>query len=66
MENGSKPASSPAKEIVFPTGSDQVKKIVGIQKAMTKTMTDSLSIPTFTFSDDMDATKLIQLRTDLK
>lgn len=29
-------------------------------------MTQSLSIPTFTFSDDMDATKLIKLRSELK
>ena len=43
-----------------------MKKIVGIQKAMTKTMTQSLSIPTFTFSDDMDATALISLRKELK
>ena len=43
-----------------------MKKIVGIQKAMTKTMTDSLSVPTFTFSDDMDVTKLITLRNELK
>ena len=45
---------------------DQVKKIVGIKKAMTKTMTQSLSIPTFTFSDDADCTKLISLRQTLK
>ena len=38
------------------TTEDEVKKITGIQKAMTKTMTQSLTIPTFTFSDDMDAT----------
>ena len=33
---------------------------------MTKTMTQSLSVPTFTFSDDMDATSLIRLRSELK
>jgi len=43
-----------------------VKKIVGIKKAMTKTMTQSLTVPTFTFSDDMDATQLIKLRNELK
>lgn len=41
---------------------DQVKKITGMKKAMTKTMTESLSIPFFTFSDDMNATELIKLR----
>jgi len=33
---------------------------------MTKTMTHSLSIPSFVFSDDMDATALISLRKELK
>ena len=45
---------------------DQVKKIVGIKKAMTKTMTASLAVPTFTFSDDADCTALIALRQQLK
>lgn len=45
---------------------DQRKKIVGIKKAMTKTMTQSLSIPTFTYSDDIDATKTMNLRKELK
>ena len=43
-----------------------MKKITGMKKAMTKTMTQSLSIPTFTYSDDMDATSLIALRKELK
>ena len=33
---------------------------------MTKTMTEALSIPFFTFSDEIDATKLIKLRKDMK
>lgn len=45
---------------------DKVKKIVGIQKAMTKSMTQALSVPTFTFSDDMNASQLIKLRSELK
>jgi 2-oxoisovalerate dehydrogenase E2 component (dihydrolipoyl transacylase) len=48
------------------TSEDQVKKITGIKKAMTKTMTQALTIPTFTYSDDIDATSLMKLRKDLK
>ena len=33
---------------------------------MTKTMTEALSIPAFTYSDSMDATRLIILRQELK
>ena len=43
-----------------------VKKITGMKKAMTKTMTEALSIPAFTFSDEMDATSLMLLRKELK
>lgn len=48
------------------TADDQIKKITGMKKAMTKTMTQSLSIPTFTYSDDIDATDLMKLRKELK
>ena len=44
----------------------RVKKITGMKKAMTKTMTEALSIPAFTFSDEMDATALIMLRKEMK
>jgi 2-oxoisovalerate dehydrogenase E2 component (dihydrolipoyl transacylase) len=44
----------------------RVRKITGMKKAMTKTMTNSLTIPSFTFSDDIDATLLLQLRQTLK
>lgn len=37
-----------------------------MKKAMTKTMTEALSIPAFTFSDSMDATALIALRKEMK
>lgn len=48
------------------TEEDTVKRITGMKKAMTKTMTESLSIPAFTFSDEMNATSLIALRKDMK
>ena len=44
----------------------RVRQITGMKKAMTKTMTESLSIPFFTFSDEIDATKLIALRKEMK
>ena len=37
-----------------------------MKKAMTKTMTQSLSVPTFTYSDDIDATAPMELRRELK
>ena len=37
-----------------------------MKKAMTKTMTQALSVPTFTFSDDMDSTTLMSLRKEMK
>ena len=43
-----------------------MKKITGMKKAMTKTMTEALTIPSFTFSDEMDATALIILRKEMK
>jgi len=45
---------------------DTVKKITGMKKAMTKTMTEALTIPSFTFSDEMDATALTLLRKEMK
>lgn len=48
------------------TAEDQIKKISGIKKAMTKSMTQALSIPTFTFSDDIDATEMMNMRKELK
>jgi 2-oxoisovalerate dehydrogenase E2 component (dihydrolipoyl transacylase) len=37
-----------------------------MKKAMTKTMTEGLTIPFFVFSDGIDATHLIKLRTEMK
>ena len=45
---------------------DIVKKLTGMKKAMTKTMTESRSIPFFTFQDEIDATSVMKLRQLLK
>jgi 2-oxoisovalerate dehydrogenase E2 component (dihydrolipoyl transacylase) len=45
---------------------DEVKKLTGMKKAMTKTMTESRSIPFFTFMEEVDATNVMQLRQLLK
>lgn len=37
-----------------------------MRKAMTKTMTQALSVPFFTYSDEMNATDLIALRKEIK
>ena len=44
----------------------RVKKLTGMKKAMTKTMTESRSIPALTFMDEFDSTKLFELRKQLK
>lgn len=48
------------------TDQDKVKKIGGMMKGMTKTMTDALDIPFFVFQDEYDATNLVKLRKELK
>lgn len=48
------------------TDEDKVKRIGGIRKGMTKSMTESLSIPFFVFQDEYDATKLMKVRKELK
>ena len=41
-------------------------KITGVHRGMTKTMTESRSIPSFTFQDELDASNLMELRQMLK
>jgi 2-oxoisovalerate dehydrogenase E2 component (dihydrolipoyl transacylase) len=48
------------------TEQDDVKKIIGVMKGMTKTMTEALSIPSFTYQDEYDCTALMKLRKELK
>lgn len=44
----------------------RVVQITGMKKAMTKTMTESKSIPFLTFQEEFDASNLIALRKELK
>jgi pyruvate/2-oxoglutarate dehydrogenase complex dihydrolipoamide acyltransferase (E2) component len=41
---------------------DIVKKLTGMKKAMTKTMTESRSIPFFTFMEEVDTSNVMALR----
>lgn len=49
-----------------PIGEDRVEKLKGIRKMMLKSMTETLKIPHFAYSDEIDVTKLVQLRQVLK
>lgn len=44
---------------------DKVIKITGFQKAMTKTMTQATSIPTFLFTDEYNVDALVKLRKEM-
>lgn len=57
----------PAKrEATIPVGKDHTEVIKGIRKAMVKTMTEAAHIPTFGYNDEIDMTRLVELRRDIK
>lgn len=45
---------------------DRTESIIGVQKAMVKTMTQALKIPHFALSDEVDMTSMVKLRPTLK
>ncbi|XP_037932338.1 lipoamide acyltransferase component of branched-chain alpha-keto acid dehydrogenase complex, mitochondrial-like, partial [Teleopsis dalmanni] len=49
-----------------PVAADRVEPIKGVRKAMLKSMSESLKIPHFAYSDEIDMTKLIDFRNQLK
>jgi len=61
----SQPSKSAAPAPLEPLGEDKTVKLSGIQKKMYETMTHSLSIPHFLYSDSVDFTSLSKLRKDL-
>jgi 2-oxoisovalerate dehydrogenase E2 component (dihydrolipoyl transacylase) len=60
----SKP-SAPVSAPLQPLGEDKVVKLSGIQKKMYETMTHSLSIPHFLYSDAVDFTSLTRSRASI-
>lgn len=48
------------------TGQDRTEPIKGIQKAMSKAMVKSLSIPHFGYKDEIDLTNLVSVRPQLR
>lgn len=45
---------------------DRVELIKGYKKAMVKTMTKSLAVPTFSYCDEIDVTAITEMREKLK
>lgn len=60
-------AAEPAATVTAVSGGSRVEQIKGIKAAMAKQMVASVStIPHFTFCDEIDLTKLIAMRSELK
>lgn len=60
------PVPSPVKRETVALGTDRTEVIRGIRKAMVKTMTEAAHIPTFGYNDEVDMTKLVDLRNDIR
>ncbi|KAG8192001.1 hypothetical protein JTE90_001737 [Oedothorax gibbosus] len=75
-ESPSRPPKSPSKQpqqerpppipAPQPMGQDRTEPIRGIRKAMSRTMTKSLSVPCFSYCDEVDVTPLVEARGLLK
>ncbi|XP_067846691.1 lipoamide acyltransferase component of branched-chain alpha-keto acid dehydrogenase complex, mitochondrial [Heptranchias perlo] len=64
---GAPPVPIPITQIMREfTGKDRTEPVKGIQKAMVKTMSAALKIPHFGYCDEVDLTRLVQLRQELK
>jgi 2-oxoisovalerate dehydrogenase E2 component (dihydrolipoyl transacylase) len=60
-----KNGTSPSVAVPSPTAQDKTVPLTAIQKAMFKSMTKSLSIPHFGFSDEVIVNRTSQLRNDV-
>ncbi|XP_061396686.1 lipoamide acyltransferase component of branched-chain alpha-keto acid dehydrogenase complex, mitochondrial [Musca vetustissima] len=54
------------KAAAAPVPADRVEPLKGVRKAMLKSMTESLKIPHFAYSDEIDMTRLMEFRDQLK
>ncbi|XP_055843078.1 lipoamide acyltransferase component of branched-chain alpha-keto acid dehydrogenase complex, mitochondrial [Episyrphus balteatus] len=55
-----------ASPTLTPPPADRTEPLKGVRKAMSKSMTESLKIPHFAYSDEVDMTKLVEFRDQLK
>lgn len=56
----------PIQRVVIIKGEDRTKKLTALQKAMVKSMTESLKIPHLTYNEDVYMDNLIMVRGQLK
>ncbi|XP_043555624.1 lipoamide acyltransferase component of branched-chain alpha-keto acid dehydrogenase complex, mitochondrial isoform X3 [Chiloscyllium plagiosum] len=63
---GTPPVPKPITPTLAFTGKDRTEPVKGIQKSMVKTMTFALKIPHFGYCDEVDLTRLVMLRKELK
>lgn len=59
-------AAAPAVKPLELKQAETVVPLKGVAKAMYKSMSESLKIPHFAYSDEIDVSKLVQVREDLK
>ncbi|EDW51076.1 GM12058 [Drosophila sechellia] len=60
------PSAAPTGATSVPVPADRVEVLKGVRKAMLKSMTESLKIPHFAYSDEIDMTQLMQFRNQLQ
>ncbi|KAI8116393.1 hypothetical protein FF38_14061 [Lucilia cuprina] len=63
---GAAAAASAAGKTSAPVPADRVEPLKGVRKAMLKSMSESLKIPHFAYSDEVDMTNLMGFRDQLK